>query len=385
MKKMLTFSIIIGIFLLSHSLSAQTWLATKRLTWNSGGSFAPAIAVDSLDRIHLVWREETPGNAEIFYKRSTNGGATWGNTQRITWNSESSLDPAIAVDSSNYIQVVWHDRSSGNYEIYYKKSTNGGTTWVGHKRLTWNSGLSMDSAVAVDPSDNIHVVWQDYTPGIPEMYYRRSTDGGATWGNVQRLSWNSGWSFCPAITSDSNGFIHVVWHDDTPGSSEIYYKRSTNGGVSWLKTKRLTWSEVSSFRPKIAVNSSDNLHMVWYGQAPESLELFYKKGSNGGMTWGSVKRLTWNSGESSISNIAVDTADLVHVVWKDDSPGDFEIYHKKSTNGGVGWSGANRLTWTSKQSSSPKIAVDSSNSIHLVWVEYYTSGNYEIFYKKGIQ
>jgi len=32
----------------------------------------------------------------------------------------------------------------------------------------------------------------------------------------------------------SNGdFVHVAWFDDRDGNSEIYYKRSTNGGITW--------------------------------------------------------------------------------------------------------------------------------------------------------
>jgi hypothetical protein len=30
----------------------------------------PAIAVDSTDFIHIVWRDDTAGNAEIYYKNS---------------------------------------------------------------------------------------------------------------------------------------------------------------------------------------------------------------------------------------------------------------------------------------------------------------------------
>jgi hypothetical protein len=236
----------------------------------------------------------------------------------------------------------------------------------------------------VESNDNIHVVWSDYTPGSPEIYYRRSINGGVTWGNVKRLSWNSGGSYTPAIAADSNDNIHVVWHDDTPGSSEIYYKRSTNGGVSWSGANRLTWSSGVSYNPAITADSSDNLHIVWHGFSPGSLEIYYKRSTNGGVAWGSAKRLSWTSGDSQIAEIAVDTSDNLHVVWQDKSPGDFDIYHKRSTNGGVNWSGTHRITWTFKGSYAPSIDIDSSNSIHLVWYDY-TPGNYEIFYRKGIQ
>jgi len=99
------------------------WGATKRLTWNSGDSYFPAIAIDSNNNLHVVWHDWTPGNWEIYYKRSTDGGLSWGATKRLTWNSGNSLYPGIAIDSNNNLHVVWCDYTPSNYEIYYKKGT----------------------------------------------------------------------------------------------------------------------------------------------------------------------------------------------------------------------------------------------------------------------
>lgn len=48
------------------------------------------------------------------------------------------------------------------------------------------------------------------------------------------------------------------------------------------------------------------------------------------------------------------------------------------------WEKTIRLTWNSSTSSSPKIAADSFSDLHLVW-EDNSTGNYEIFYKKGVK
>jgi len=44
------------------------------------------------------------------------------------------------------------------------------------------------------------------------------------WTPSQGLPWTTGDSKFPAIAVDSSGNLHVVWWDDTPGNSEIYYK-----------------------------------------------------------------------------------------------------------------------------------------------------------------
>jgi hypothetical protein len=41
----------------------------------------------------------------------------------------------------------------------------------------------------------------------------------------------------PAIATDLNNAIHVVWTEDTPNNDEIYCNRSTDGGMSWVPLK----------------------------------------------------------------------------------------------------------------------------------------------------
>ena len=67
-------------------------------------------------------------------------------------------------------------------------------------------------AVAVDSTGGLHVVWRDKTPGKGEIYYKRSTDGGVTWTANKRLTWNSRWASCPTIAADTSGSLHVFWN-----------------------------------------------------------------------------------------------------------------------------------------------------------------------------
>ncbi len=197
----------------------------QRLTWTSGDSRYTSIAIDSNGSIHMVWQDDTPGNSEIYYKRSTDGGATWTWATRLTWTAGASYNPAIAIDSADNIHVVWDDWTPGNSEIYYKRSTDGGATWTWAKRLTWTQGDSLRPDIAIDSTNNIHIVWDDRTPGNSEIYYKRSTDGGATWSADMILTNTLGNSRRPAIAIDLVDNIHVVWDDDTPGNFEIYYLR----------------------------------------------------------------------------------------------------------------------------------------------------------------
>ena len=376
----------LGLLLLVQAAQAD-WTPAKRLTSLPGSSQVPAVAIDSDDHIHVIWADNTPGNREIYYKRSTDAGTTWSTAKRLTWTPGFSYFPAIAIDSGNAIHIVWYDDTPGNYQIYYKKSTDGGTTWNAIKRLTWNSGMSCDPTIATDSTDGIHIAWYDYPPySDAEIYYKSSTDAGTTWSTAKRLTWTTGESLSPAIAIDSTGIIYVAWSDLITESfvdqTEIYGSRSTDGGMTWSGAQRLTWTSGYTYYPAIAAGSGSHFHIICTDRTPGNYELYHKRSMDGGIAWNAPKRLTWTPGSSDLPAVAIDSDDHIHVIWPDDTPGYHEIYYKQSTDEGTTWNTMNRLTWTPGSSYLPAVAIDSSGAIHVVWQDN-TPGNYEIYYKKG--
>jgi hypothetical protein len=379
----------LGLFLFTQATQAD-WTPAKRLTWNSGFSFAPDIVVDSAGNPHIVWNDDTPGNYEIYHKKSFDGGATWATSRNLTWNSGGSYSPAITFDSSGNFHLFWGDDTPGNSEIYNKKSTDGGATWTTGKRFTWTSGNSASPAIALDSSGNFYLFWEDNTPGNFEIYYKKSADGGATWTTGKRLTWHSGDLWGKDIAVDSSGNLHLAWCDHIDLShSDIYYKKSTDGGTTWSTSQRLTWTSASSLAPAITADGYGNLHVVWREESTPSgnWEIYYKKSPDGGTTWLTSQRLTWTSGGSIDPDIAVDSSGNLHLVWAGDPPSEpyaLELYYKKSTDGGTAWTSGQRLTWVTGLLNQPVIAIDSYDNLHVVFYVA-TGGNSEIYYKKYIK
>ena len=359
-----------------------TWTPNQRLTWNSGDSRYPAIAVSSSGILHLVWYDNSPGNPEIFYKKSIDGGGTWTNNQRLTWTPAFSSSPSIVVDSSHRIHVVWHDYPMGESAICYTRSTDGGSTWAAMKRLTWTSDDREDPAIVSDSFGNLHVVWTDSISGNWEIYHRKSTDGGNNWAAARRLTWTSGDCFEPTAAAGPSGHVHVVWWNDQAGNPEVYHKRSTDGGGTWAAPQRLSWSSGGTYYPDIAVDSSGHPHVVWHDYTPGFPDIFHRMSADAGASWTTRQRLSWTSSYSMDPAIAAGASGSLHVVWYDTTPGNNEIYYVRSTNGGATWEAAQRLTSTSGDSEEPDIVVDSSGYLHVVWDDG-TSGNQEIYYKRG--
>ena len=361
-------------------LKTQTWSSLKRLTWNPEPSRDVNIATNSGNTIHLVWEDASTESHifEIFYKRSTDRGTTWAATRRLTWTNSQSFNPVIAADSANNIHLIWEQNCSMNFEIYYKKSSNNGLSWSGNKRLTWNSGGSFTPSIGVDSSNHIYVVWSQGLPGNFEIYFKRSTNGGNSW-VTKRLTWNTGTSGNPRIVIDSNDYIHVVWNDDSPGNHELFYKKSINGGSTWTSAKRLTWTSKTSWNPDITADSTGVLHVVWQDDVSGEKAIYYKKSTNNGSTWVGTKRLTWGTDGSDQPVVASDSVNNVHVLWRKEISGKWYIFYKRVNSSGI-WGVTTRLTWYSNRITYPDIAVDFSDTVHAVW-EDDSPGNWEIFYK----
>jgi hypothetical protein len=353
------------------------WQPDVRLTndpANSYTSFNRCIAASG-SVVHVVWYDDRDGNPAIYYKRSTDLGVSWGADTRLTNNPYNSAMPSVAV-SGPVVHVVWRDYRDGDFEIYYKLSTNAGVNWGADIRLTNSTGNSLNPSVAVSGSV-VHVVWQDIRDGNNEIYYKCSTDGGASWGTDTRLTNNFAESANPSVTV-SGSLVHVTWRDYRDWNYEIYYKCSTDSGVNWEEDRRLTFDDAISWNPSIAVSGSV-VHIVWQDERDDDREIYYMRSTDSGIHWGADTRLTNNISWSLSPSIAV-SGSVVHVVWRDYRDGNPEIYFKRSIDAGVNWGTDRRLTNNISDLNLPSVAV-SGSVVHVVWYDY-RDGNPEIYYKR---
>jgi hypothetical protein len=389
MKKII-FTIVV--FLIVHCTlkiedCMSQWQPDVRLTnsfANSYTSYNNAWCIASSgSNVHIVWYDSTAGNLEIYYKRSTDAGVSWGADTRLTNNTAESMGPSVAV-SGSVVHVVWYDYRNLNWEIYYKRSTDAGVSWGADIRLTNSPANSYSPSVSVSGTV-VHVVWYDSRDENDEIYYKRSTDAGISWGTDMRLTNNYANSLSPSVTV-SGLFVHVVWYDYRDENySEIYYKRSTDAGVSWGADTRLTNNIYNSMFPSVTVSGSF-VHVVWIDDRDgiHNFEIYYKRSTDGGVSWEVDTRLTNNIADSRFPfysmypSVAV-FGSVVHVVWRSERDGNNEIYYKRSTDAGIIWGIDTRMTNNTASSVLPSVAV-SGSFVHVVWTDY-RDGNYEIYYK----
>jgi hypothetical protein len=304
-----------------------TWSSDTRLEDNNDPATSryPCVAVSG-SVVHIVWGDERITNNEIYYKRSTDGGIAWGEDILLSYGSSFVANyPSLSVSGSN-VHVVWLED-----QILYNHSTDGGVTWATATSLTNTTSVFWSPSISSSGS-KIHITWRDERDGNNEIYYKRSTDGGISWGIDTRLTNNSAFSFNPSLVA-SDSVVHVVWFDDRDGNYDIYYKRSTNSGLNWEADARLTNNAGNSETPTISVSGSI-VNVVWRDDRDSNSEIYYKRSTDGGTSWAEDTRLTNNISSSEAPSVS-GSGSSVHVVWHDNRDGNPEIYYKSDPTGNV--------------------------------------------------
>jgi len=164
-----------------------------------------------------------------------------------------------------------------------------------------------------------------------------------------------------SVATDSEGKVHVVWHDDRDGNWEIYYKM--RDGVSWTEDRRLTSEPATSESPAIAVDAEDNLHVVWTDTRAGSSQIYYTKYEDGG--WSEDVCVGEEFGSSGGPTIAVGAGDVLHLLWHDGASYDEEVYYKKFD--GAAWGAAHRVSNGPRVSVWPAVAVDDWGRAHIFY------------------
>lgn len=368
-------------FLFLLGFAAAAWEPDQRLTSDPGISWtsytsARCLAAGPGGRLHAVWFDDRDGSYEIYTKHSTDCGTNWEADARLTDNAADQYHPAVAVADS-VVHVVWWDERNGlNSEIYYKRSIDNGATWGEDTRLTDDSAKSHYPSIAA-AHDTVHVVWWDERTGW-DIYYKRSTDAGTTWSADVPLTATPGLSMWPSVAV-ADGSVHVVWFDDRDGNQEIYYKRSTDGGATWGEDTRLTTADFYSEYPVVAA-TGQYVHVAWSDNRDANYEAYYKRSTDSGATWEADVRLS-NAAQNSTAMSLAANGSRVHLFWTDNREWYWgEIFHRASGDNGETWSPEERLTFNDQPSDRPTgCAWDST--VAVLW-EDGRDGTWEIYFKR---
>lgn len=315
-----------------------------------------------------------------------------------------SLYPEIASYRNN-VYMVWQDNSftgnDRNYDIYLKRSNDGGASFDSNiTNLSNDAGLSDDVQMVMSGSD-IYLTWTDGTLGNRNIFFTRSVDAGNTFSKPVKLSDNTGDSYNPEIAatlgSGNNSYVYAVWNDYSPaGNGGIMLSTSKDRGATFSEPVSLSNNTKNSY-PKIAADGNNVVYLVWNNQTLNDTigGVYLTKSTDNGTRFGQAIKLNNDNkmfGEPQISIASSDddnnNTSNVYVVWDSYDPNtqrNSGIFFTKSTDDGTNFSDIVTLTSPSSKNSGRfgdvGITVDGRN-VFVSW-EDNDLGNYEIFLRRS--
>lgn len=340
----------------------ESWATTDQRLCPGAPSAASSVeprlaAADGV--VHVVWREFAGPAADVHYRASYDGGATFAPAHRLDLGdaagSTDSLDIEIAVEGQT-VCVVWSDMRNGFPDIYCNRSIDGGRTWLPVAQrvdLGDAAGASGSFRPAVVLSGGVALVaWEDGRNGELDVYCNQSYDGGATWGAVeQRLDSGdapgAARSFHVEIAAAS-ATVAVVWQEQRSGGNDIHANVSTDLCATWLATDaRLDvgsapGASVSEF-PRVAV-AGGVVCAIWRDTAIPGVvnpDIHYNISADGGATWLVAAVRLADGGAASATDsrehVLIADGNQFLAAWSEPSVGSYDIVFDRSIDGGLTW------------------------------------------------
>jgi hypothetical protein len=264
-----------------------SWSAQRRLTNHPGTSRSPATVVDSADELHLLWQDhvlagvgEVPSNVEIYHLQLSRDGVPYGAPFRVSNGLNVSQTPRLALAKDGALHVVWADNrdpAPGQpdffpYAIWYRRWLPG--LGFGHEKRFSHSAVNLlFPSVAAGPDGTVNVVWEDYSHGNSEIYFRQIRPETG-WDVVKtRLTLSAGPTSGPSLLADDSGQLHLICTDTGPGEEpSIRYRL---GRVDDTTPVRLSWSTAFWIEGRLVVaweTSAEENHQEFLVYAAAELD-----------------------------------------------------------------------------------------------------------------
>jgi hypothetical protein len=92
--------------------------------------------------------------------------------------------------SGDNLYVVWPDNKTGNWELFFTKSENGGYTFDAPLNISNNTSFSANATI-ISHDNHVSITWWDNKTGKVEPFIRSSHDYGETFNDPLMLNISS--------------------------------------------------------------------------------------------------------------------------------------------------------------------------------------------------
>jgi len=229
----------------SEPVAALSESGTWIVAWHSNQSVVNSTAIGT--------------DIDILYSVSADAGTTW--TSAAILNSDAAVDAASVQDRR--VSLAWAgdttwvaawdsvQRSGADADLYYSRSIDDGASWSAPVALNTDSAGSGDDwgvDLLADPSFGVGAAWYSNQPRLStgsdyDIFVMRTTDGGQTWDSVRAVNsdatTDSGDDSFPRWATNGSGAWSTTWWStkDVGGTigtdNDVFFSASIDSGENW--------------------------------------------------------------------------------------------------------------------------------------------------------
>jgi hypothetical protein len=292
-------------------------------------SHLPRMAVDASNNIQFIWREASPQGLGIGHTKLANDGTVIVSSHLAVAGAGGggSNRPEMVLNKYNEINIIWDEAPSGYHQMNYTKLDTLGNPVIAKIRVSPENISTFWSGIGIDSFTNNHMAYR-CDSGTPDRLAYTKLDKN---GNVLIDNKFFGFGYLPTMIADRSQNIHMVYGDPTgPGNSVKYLKLDQDANIL-VGPITLSIHENNSC-PHMAMDSLQYLHVVWHLENPQGI-MYTKLDTLGDFVISPIMVVyppdaVW----PAHPRIAVDYSNRLHLVWKDQRLGSEDIFYKRGEN-----------------------------------------------------
>lgn len=325
----------------SHD-NAVSFTANKRAddALTSSKQTEPATAVGADGTIYVTWQDNrrVTFDFDIFFTKSTDGGTTFAKNVRVDDAGTSTISwqerPSIAVTANGTVYVAWTDDRTGVVRVRGAYSTDGGATFSASYEISPNGGLSAQTGVALaSDGQRIYAAFMDNYSGSHHAYLFVSEDGGRTFGNPIQLDGASSpgaYQSDISISALPRGGVVAAWEDSRNGNLDIYASIVRADGTVVVQDLRVDDDTTGAYQtdPCVAVDRAGTIYAVWEDERnlKYAIRFAHLKVGSAKFTSSTEVATPRSDDFQRKATVVCPEPGSVYVVWQDDRAGSYDVY-----------------------------------------------------------
>lgn len=213
------------------------------------GGIAPA----SGGGFHALW---LPGNGRVRYRRYFPGGTL---STPLTVGTGTAFNSRVAESLTGEIHIVYEDWSAGPNNVRWYKSSNGGASFASTLKLTDSNCAKHPHITAFGTSQSPEMIMSYYRSGSncdESLWFRRYN--GATWTADAPLN-SSSHSEYDCFGMARSPLDGSVWRTFDPSGTTMAIRRFDG---AWGPQTQI-YSEAWAVRQHMAINAAGQIMLLW--------------------------------------------------------------------------------------------------------------------------